>query len=492
MATFEVIEHISVSRWEDPSSVICEFPRPTDSEIDEYSRQQLRRQQHADSGRKPPVEEGNVQGFGRLSLFQVFDQVEFRRDSDLLLRFTPHGGRVYLRRDGTFYSVGVPQRPNEGSEDYPDLVLKPEEYSELIRVIATDIVQKEKKPGLPFEGSALIRFSGKRLDGSTGCEMVSVRISGLPSLGTWSVCMRFIPTIDELLPLDSIYLIEAFQDAIRKQMLSKSQGLLLISGPTGHGKTTAAYSILRELTTSPDGDLRHMLTIEDPIECRLDNATQIEVNMRGNFGFAEAFHGALRHGPEVFFFGEIRSSDAARAAIQAALSGHFTLATIHGGSTIDAISRLIGYGVSPRELCSALLGVINHRLVPRLCTESNCSAELDLADPVQQDLQTWAYRSCWKPPAVNKLRRHVRDAACPVCRGHGKVGRVLLASITRNTRSVTKWLLAGAHREEAPNFEAGAISFSACAGALAMDGIVASDDAYCYSLRNSEEEDEPS
>jgi type II secretory ATPase GspE/PulE/Tfp pilus assembly ATPase PilB-like protein len=480
MATFERIQSISISRWDEVGDEI--FQRPTQEEIAAYARRLLADQQREQAAASPETNHA----FGLLSLFRIFDQVHFRRDSDLLLRHTSQGGAVFLRRDGTFYPV-----PSNDADRAQPMVLPMDEYLALLNVINTNIVRKDRKPSAPFQGSALLAFAGTDEEGKHHRERISVRISGLPSLGSWSVCFRFIRALDDLFPLNEVYLLQKFQTAIRQELLEQNHGLLLIAGPTNHGKTTAAYAILNELTSAPLRDMRHVLTIEDPIECRLDQTTQVEVNQREGFSFAQAFHEALRHGPEIFFIGEIRSAEAARAAVDAALSGHLTLATIHGGSTFDAISRLIGFGISSRELSAALNGVINHRLVPRLCSNPGCSASIDETDPLQGNLKQWAEKSCWEQPPTADLRYHVprEPQECGSCSGTGRVGRILLASITRNDQAFSDWLREGAARERAPGFrpssetdpETDPLGFAACASALAMRGLVAVEVAYGWS-----------
>jgi type II secretory ATPase GspE/PulE/Tfp pilus assembly ATPase PilB-like protein len=468
MATFRRIQKISISRWEDPGEQPLCFDRPTVEEIHAYHRGAFARQQ-AEKGTNSPL---STHGFGLPSLFCIFDQVHFKRDSDLLLRHTSAGAAVFLRRDGTYYPV-----PGSDPDSHDRLVLDSEDYAALLNVITTDIVRKPRRPRLPFHGSAFLTFGGTDHHGNEHEERVSVRVSGLPSLGSWSVCFRFLATVEQLLSLEAVYVLERFQSAIRQKLLAQNHGLVLIAGPTGHGKTTAAYAILAELTTSATRDMRHVLTIEDPIECRMDEVTQIEVNQREGFDFAHAFHHALRHGPEVFFIGEIRSADAARAAVDAALSGHLTLATIHGGSTFDAISRLLGFGISTRELSAALAGVINHRLLPRLCPMPGCSSAINRADQSQLDQATWLQEACWELPETVDLRNHVWQE-CEYCGGTGNAGRVLLTSIVLNDEPLSDWLRDGAVRQKAPDFEAGSLGLPACAAAIATRGLITMDEGY--------------
>jgi general secretion pathway protein E len=171
-------------------------------------------------------------------------------------------------------------------------------------------------------------------------------------------------------------------DDIRERlsiMIEKPHGIILVTGPTGSGKTTTLYSMLSALNDTK----RNILTVEDPVEYDLDGIGQTPVNSKVDMSFAKGLRAILRQDPDVVMVGEIRDSETAQIAVQASLTGHLVLSTLHTNSAVGAITRLQDMGIEPFLLSSTLLGVISQRLVRKVCV--HCKSELKLkADELEK------------------------------------------------------------------------------------------------------------
>jgi general secretion pathway protein E len=164
-----------------------------------------------------------------------------------------------------------------------------------------------------------------------------------------------------------------------KRLLRTSHGIILVTGPTGSGKTTSLHSFLREVE-SPE---KNLITVEDPVEYKSDNIAQIQVNEKVGLTFASALRSILRQDPDVIMIGEIRDEETASIAVLAALTGHFVFSTLHTNSASATISRLADMGIEPFLISSSLLGILAQRLVRVLCSE--CKEEDILAESFMQD-----------------------------------------------------------------------------------------------------------
>jgi type IV pilus assembly protein PilB len=208
-----------------------------------------------------------------------------------------------------------------------------------------------------------------------------------------------------------------------KRLLGASEGMLLLTGPTGSGKTTTLYSVLRAMH-SPETNI---VSIEDPVEYRLDGINQVQVNERAGLTFASALRSILRQDPDVVLVGEIRDRETADIAIKASMTGHVVLSTLHTNDAPSAINRLADIGVELAALGTALKGVVAQRLVRRLCEE--CAIPVKLEElPLQQQALVSGKR-------LDDMRRPV---GCPVCRGTGYRGRMVVAEVLVVTDDVQR------------------------------------------------------
>ena len=261
------------------------------------------------------------------------------RASDL--HFEPYEARavVRFRIDGMLRDVVEPPRALHGA-----LV------SRLKIMAGLDIAEKR----LPQDGRIALKLGDRQVD---------VRVSTLPTGAGERVVLRLLDQEAARLDLAALGMSDATLDAI-DSLIRQPHGILLVTGPTGSGKTTTLYAALSRL---PRG-IANMMTVEDPIEYALDGVAQTQVNARIDLTFSRALRSILRQDPDVIMIGEIRDLETAQIAVQASLTGHLVLATLHTNDAASAITRLADMGVEPYLLASSLLGVLAQRLVRKLCT----------------------------------------------------------------------------------------------------------------------------
>ncbi|MEZ5710354.1 MAG: type II secretion system ATPase GspE [Blastomonas sp.] len=262
-----------------------------------------------------------------------------------------------------------------------------------IKVMARlDIAERR----LPQDGRIGLTIGGKLLD---------VRVSTLPSRAGERVVLRLLDKDNAHLDLGLLGMSER-SHAILSEALAEPNGIILVTGPTGSGKTTTLYSCLKFLN---DGT-RNMLTVEDPVEYAIDGVGQTQVNPKVGLSFAAGLRAILRQDPDVVMVGEIRDHETAEIAVQASLTGHLVLSTVHTNDAIGAITRLRDMKIEPFLLASTLRAVIAQRLVRRLCP--------DCAEPVQADGSLASLLGFDQGTVIH------RATGCPACNHSGFQGRI--------------------------------------------------------------------
>ncbi len=246
---------------------------------------------------------------------------------------------VRFRVDGTLREVVQPHRALHAA-----LISRLKIMAEL------DIAEKR----LPQDGRISLRI---------GTRAVDVRVSTLPSAHGERAVLRLLDKSGSKLSLQAVGMTG---ETLRRfeALITQPHGIILVTGPTGSGKTTTLYAALSRL----DADASNIMTVEDPIEYDLPGVGQTQVNARIDLDFAKALRAILRQDPDVIMIGEIRDHETAQIAIQASLTGHLVLATLHTNDAVSAVTRLTDMGVEPFLLSSSLLGVLAQRLVRKLCT----------------------------------------------------------------------------------------------------------------------------
>lgn len=278
-------------------------------------------------------------------LDKIINESNNLKSSDIHIEIYQSQCRIRYRIDGRLIERYIIDK-----DQYPALINKIKIRSNL------DISEKR----IPQDGRIFYNGLINKFD---------IRVSSLPTLYGEKIVLRLLNNDSEAIALDKIGL-KASELELIKTSITKSQGIILISGPTGSGKTTTLYSILKELNS----EAVNILTIEDPVEYTLDGISQ--VNLKENIGltFSEALRTFLRQDPDIIMLGEIRDSETAMMSIRAALTGHLVLSTIHTNSAWGTISRLMDMGIPPYLIFSTLNISIAQRLVRKLCKD--CKVEL--------------------------------------------------------------------------------------------------------------------
>ncbi|HYL89387.1 MAG TPA: ATPase, T2SS/T4P/T4SS family [Burkholderiales bacterium] len=221
-----------------------------------------------------------------------------------------------------------------------------------IKILANlDIAEKR----LPQDGRILLRLGGRPID---------VRVSTLPTGHGERVVMRLLDKERSKLQPESLGMSPQVLGAFDR-LVKQPHGIVLVTGPTGSGKTTTLYAMLSRL----DAGSTNIMTVEDPIEYDLPGIGQTQVNARIDMSFARALRAILRQDPDVIMIGEIRDQETAQIAVQASLTGHLVLATLHTNDSVSALTRLLDMGIEPFLLSSSVLGIVAQRLVRKLCTD---------------------------------------------------------------------------------------------------------------------------
>jgi len=324
------------------------------------------------------------------------------RASDVHIEPFENQLKVRYRIDGILQEVEAPPRQ-----------LKAAVISRLKILAQLNIAERR----LPQDGRIKIRLAGKDVD---------LRISTVPTMYGESVVIRLLERAQIFTQLNALGfppgLLEHFNE-----MISKPHGMILVTGPTGSGKTTTLYGALQKINDPG----KKIITIEDPVEYQLSGVNQIQVKPQIGLTFANGLRSIVRQDPDIIMVGEIRDAETAEIAVQAALTGHLVFSTLHTNDAAGAISRLLEMGVQDYLLASSLLGVLAQRLVRRLCP--NCRREIPFAGLDGQD-PVWGHNG--------EAPRTVWEAVgCEACSMTGYLGRVGIFELLPATSEMCKIIL---------------------------------------------------
>jgi general secretion pathway protein E len=243
----------------------------------------------------------------------------------------------------------------------PPLSLAPAISSRLKVMTELDIANRHS----PQDGHTSVRVGSRKID---------IRLSVIPNVYGERLVLRLLDQSQTKLSLDEVGMTKPQQKTL-VELISRPTGIILVTGPTGSGKTTTLYGALGRI----DRTSRNVMTIEDPVEYHLDGISQTQVNTKRGVTFAAGLRSLLRQDPDVILVGEIRDQETAQLAVQASLTGHLVLATLHTNDAPSAIARLIDIGVEPYLITSTLLAVLAQRLVRRVCKPCNGTGEVQAA-----------------------------------------------------------------------------------------------------------------
>jgi len=304
--------------------------------------------------------------------------------------------RVRFRVDGVLHEV-----------DRPNLSMQPAIISRLKLMAGLDISEKR----LPQDGRIRMRVGGSDLD---------IRVATSPGIAGESVVLRLLLSEGGITKLEDLKMHPDHRQQV-DGLLTATNGIILVTGPTGSGKSTTLYSFLRHLA----GDERKIITVEDPVEYQVSGITQIPVNAEIGLTFASVLRSVLRQDPDVILIGEIRDRETAEIAVQAALTGHLVLSTLHTNDAASAFVRLMDMGVESYLLASSVIGVLGQRLVRSVCP--HCAAA-DATVLSQAEALGWStVRQGW--PDLASDEHFVQAVGCEHCLSSGYRGRRSLFEI---------------------------------------------------------------
>lgn len=309
---------------------------------------------------------------------------------------------------------------------------------------------------LPQDGHARVIQQGN---------VVDLRLSVIPTINGESVVIRILDKKVGLKPLNELGLSPLEQRKIRT-LLSRSYGLLLVTGPTGSGKSTTLYALINEIRLRNP----HIITVEDPVEYDMDTIEQIQIAPALGYTFAESLRHILRHDPDVIMIGEIRDIETARIANKAALTGHLVVSTLHTNDAASAVTRLIDMGVEPYLLSSTLLGVMAQRLLRLNCP--HCKSEEKVEPQVRQTLKLGDDEIFYK------------GSGCNSCNNTGYHGRTVVSELLEITPELSALISSGANTQAIKAFalQQGMKSLTQNAVQLARDGITSIEEVFAVRL----------
>lgn len=283
---------------------------------------------------------------------------------------------------------------------------------------------------------------------SQGDRVMDQRLAVFPTIHGQRAVVRLFYNNAELLELGQLGFSKPLYTGL-KNIAAKNQGVLLLTGPAGSGKSTTLAALLRHILKSYAG--KSVVTLEDPVEIRIDGATQVQITPHGQMTFPTALRSLLRQDPQVLMIGEIRDAETAKIAIEAGLTGHLLMSTMHSGSPAGALLRLLEMGIEPYQVTSSVSAVLNQRLVRRLCPK--CKQKVE---------ETGSFKA----------------TGCDDCFNTGYKGRFLIAEMVQLESQLRKAVLAKADLDELESIlkERGHTTMLADGERLINEGITTQDE----------------
>ncbi|BFU78364.1 type II secretion system ATPase GspE [Arcobacter sp. 15-2] len=290
-----------------------------------------------------------------------------------------------------------------------------------IKVVSNlDISEKR----IPQDGRTQITIAGKKLD---------IRVSTLPVHAGERIVMRVLMQADTIPTIEQLGLSDDIAGELKKNVKSP-HGIILVTGPTGSGKSTTLYSLLQMIKSSQT----NIMTIEDPVEYNLSGISQTSVNVKAGLTFAKGLRSILRQDPDVVLIGEMRDKETSQIAIQASLTGHLVFSTLHTNDSASSITRLIDIGVENFLISSSLISVLAQRLVRRLCDD--CKEETSL-DEYEANLLK-----------IDKNTKVYKEVGCAKCNNSGFSGRIAVGELLQIDSKIKQMIQEGANDYTIKNY----------------------------------------
>lgn len=311
-----------------------------------------------------------------------------------------------------------------------------------------DIAEKR----IPQDGKIIIKVEGQEID---------LRVSILPVIYGEKIVIRILNKSANLLTKNQLGMSENDIKVLDK-IISNPHGIILVTGPTGSGKSTSLYTVLSEVNSSS----LNIITVEDPVEYTMDGINQVNVNEKAGLTFASSLRSILRQDPDIVMIGEIRDSETAEIAVRAAITGHLVLTTLHTNDAPSSIGRLVDMGIKPYLLSTSIVGIMAQRLVRKVCDK--CKIEYE-ANEYEKKLLNYP---------IEKSLKLYKKCGCGYCNDIGYSGRIGIYEIMEVTREIRNAINMGANSDEIKDIaiKNGMRTLSMQCKKLVLDGITTIDE----------------
>lgn len=337
----------------------------------------------------------------------ILSQAVQGRCSDIHMEPQEGDMRIRFRVDGELYEVLHIPKASE-----------PAVVSRLKIMAGMDIAEKR----VPQDGRFALNMEGREID---------FRVSTLPTTYGEKVVLRILDRANALTRIEQLGLTPQNQEKLLR-LAKRPHGMLIVTGPTGSGKTSTLYALLNEINSID----KNIITLEDPVEYTLAGINQVQINVKAGLTFASGLRSVLRQDPDIIMVGEIRDNETAELAVKAALTGHLVLSTLHTNSAAGTVARLLDMGIEGFLLSSSLIGIVSQRLVRKLCTNCRQSYILDKETAERLEIPEEAGQQFYRP------------AGCNMCRQIGYQGRTAVHEIMPVTPGIKNLISRGRVSEE--------------------------------------------
>ena len=380
----------------------------------------------------------------------MVEQAVRQRASDIHVEAEPDRVRVRCRVDGVLYTTAT-----------YSLRLLSAIVARIKIISGLDISEKRK----PQDGRFTYTVDRRDYD---------VRVSTLPTVYGEKCVLRL--NQKKALTRSKKGLGLSDEDLVKfDKILSRPNGIVLVTGPTGSGKSTTLYTALSELNS----DEVNIVTVEDPVEANIEGINQVQVNVKAELTFANALRSILRQDPDIIMIGEIRDGETASIAVQASITGHLVVSTLHTNDTASSVTRLLDMGVESYLIADSTVGIIAQRLVRRLCP--HCRKEREMLPHEAEYLNI---------PAMDRARQHIFDpVGCQRCNGTGYYGRIGVYEIMEITPRLRGLIASRASTDTIRNtaIEEGMLTLKQSVRRLVLDGTTALTEMYAISVEDHEQ-----
>jgi type II secretion system protein E len=342
---------------------------------------------------------------------QVLKEAIAERATDIHVEPEEDDLRIRYRVDGVLYESPVP----------PNIKRFQSAIISRIKIMANMDISERR---LPLDGKIKVKMGKNDFD---------MRVSTVPTPTGESVAIRILTRDTDFINLERLGF-DARHLGILRGMISRPHGIILVTGPTGSGKSTTLYAALSEINTMD----QKLITIEDPIEYRMKGVTQIQVNAQIGLDFSRCLRSILRHDPDILLVGEIRDSETAEISVRSALTGHLVFSTVHTNDAVGAVTRLVDMGIEPFLISSSLEGLIAQRLVRMLCPD--CKTPFEPPEELLRRVNMTGDR----PESLQLFR----SRGCESCRYTGYKGRTAVYEMVDVTESLRRLIVKNAEHSD--------------------------------------------